>query len=352
MEEKSNDATQTNDFAATSGTVTDYAACPVGNSMPRATEAIAANVSFETGAEPAERAVMAQTPAWEGQPVLDANLVLEGGAMRSLFTAGVLDVLMDAGIVCRRAIGTSAGALCGYNYVAGAKGRTCYVNVNFAPDPRYLSFRSFAKTGNIYGRAFSFDEIPNRIEPFDYDAYRRSPVELVAVSSDLDLGEADYHVIADPVKDLPYLMASSSMPLVSQIVEVEGKRLLDGGTCDSIPIDWSRATGAAKHIVVLTQDATYRKRPDKLLALEHQRYGDFPFYLERLEHRHYEYNRTVRRVERMAKAGEVFLIRPERPVGVSNIEHDQEKLFALYEHGVQVANRLLPALRRYLELEG
>lgn len=300
--------------------------------------------------DPAYRAVMAQTPAWEGQPVLDANLVLEGGAMRSLFTAGVLDVLMDAGIVCRRAIGTSAGALCGYNYVAGAKGRTCYVNVNFAPDPRYLSFRSFVKTGNVYGRAFSFDEIPNRIEPFDYDAYRRSPIELIAVSSDLDLGEADYHVIADPIEDLPYLMASSSMPLVSQIVEVDGKRLLDGGTCDSIPIDWSCTTGAAKHVVVLTRDATYRKRPDKLLALEHQRYGDFPFYLERLEHRHYEYNRTVRRVERMAEAGEAFLIRPERPVGVSNIEHDQEKLFALYEHGVEVAACLLPALKRYLEI--
>lgn len=296
------------------------------------------------------RAVMAQTPAWEGRPVLDANLVLEGGAMRSLFTAGVLDVLMDAGIVCRRAIGTSAGALCGYNYVAGATGRTCYVNVNFAPDSRYLSLRSFVKTGNVYGREFSFDEIPNRIEPFDYDAFRRSPIELVAVSSDLDLGEADYHVVADPVEDLPYVIASSSMPLVSRIVEVDGKRLLDGGTCDSIPVDFSRATGAAKHIVVLTQDASYRKRPDRLLALEHQRYADFPLYLERLEHRYYEYNRTVRRVERMAEAGEAFLVRPERPVGVSNIEHDQAKLFALYEHGVETMAKALPALERYLEI--
>ena len=296
------------------------------------------------------RAVMAQTPAWEGRPVLDANLVLEGGAMRSLFTAGVLDVLMDAGIVCRRAIGTSAGALCGYNYVAGATGRTCYVNVNFAPDPRYLSLRSFVKTGNVYGREFSFDEIPNRIEPFDYDAFRRSPIELVAVSSDLDLGEADYHVVADPVEDLPYVIASSSMPLVSRIVEVDGKRLLDGGTCDSFPVDFSRATGAAKHIVVLTQDASYRKRPDRLLALEHQRYADFPLYLERLEHRYYEYNRTVRRVERMAEAGEAFLVRPERPVGVSNIEHDQAKLFALYEHGVETMAKALPALERYLEI--
>ena len=297
------------------------------------------------------RAVMAQTPAWEGHPVLDCNLVLEGGAMRSLFTAGVLDFLMDKGVVCQRVIGTSAGALCGYNYVAGSTGRTCYINVNFAPDPRYLSLRSFAKTGNAYGRDFSFEEIPNRIEPFDYDAYRRSPIEIVAVSSDLDLGEADYHVIEDPQKDLPYVMASSSMPLVSQIVEIDGKRLLDGGTCDSIPIDYSRSTGAAKHLVVLTQDASYRKGRDKMLAIERQVYGDYPYYLERLEHRPYEYNRTIRRIERMAQAGEAFVIRPERPVGVSNIEHDQEKLFALYEHGVEVAAKAWSALKDYLEIE-
>lgn len=296
------------------------------------------------------RAVMARTPAWEGKPVLDANLVLEGGAMRGLFTAGVLDYLMDRGVVCKRVIGTSAGALMGYNYVAGATGRSCYVNVHFAPDWRYLSWQSFVKTGNVYGRAFSFDEIPNRLEPFDYDAYRRSPIELTAVSSDLDLGEADYHVIADPKDDLPYLIASSSMPLVSQIVEVDGKRLLDGGTCDSIPIDYSRATGAAKHVVVLTQHAEYRKQHDKLLPLERQVYGDHPLYLERLEHRSYEYNRTVRRLERMAEAGEAFVIRPERPVGVSNIEHDREKLFALYEHGLDVASHAWPALKRYLEI--
>ena len=298
------------------------------------TKGTAGEPNAKDAASGPDRAVMARTPAWEGKPVLDANLVLEGGAMRGLFTAGVLDYLMDRGVVCKRVIGTSAGALMGYNYVAGATGRSCYVNVHFAPDWRYLSWQSFVKTGNVYGRAFSFDEIPNRLEPFDYDAYRRSPIELTAVSSDLDLGEADYHVIADPKDDLPYLIASSSMPLVSQIVEVDGKRLLDGGTCDSIPIDYSRATGAAKHVVVLTQHAKYRKHPDKLLPLERQVYSDCPFYLERLEHRSYEYNRTVRRLERMAEAGEAFVIRPERPVGVSNIEHDREKLFALYEHGL------------------
>lgn len=293
--------------------------------------------------------VKAQKAAWEGRPVADVNLVLEGGAMRGQFTGGVLDFFMDKGLVCKRVFGTSAGALNGYNYTAGQAGRTCYINVQYADDPRYLSMRSFVKTGNVYGREFSFDEIPNKLEPFPYDLFRRSPIELTVVSSDLDLGEADYHVMQDPVEDLPYLIASSSMPLVSQIVEVDGKRLLDGGTCDSIPIVRSLMTGEEKHIVVLTQDATYRKSPDKLLALEKQRYSDYPLYLERCAHRYYEYNRTVRNVERMAKEGKVFLIRPERPVEISNIEHDRAKLFDLYEQGLAAAAGCWDDLRRYLE---
>lgn len=293
--------------------------------------------------------VKAQIAAWQGHPVTEANLVLEGGAMRGQFTAGVLDFFMDKGLVCQRVFGTSAGALNGYNYVAGQAGRTCYVNVQYADDPRYLSMRSFVKTGNVYGREFSFDEIPNKLEPFPYELFSASPIELTVVSSDLDLGEADYHVMQDPVADLPYLIASSSMPLVSQIVEVDGKRLLDGGTCDSIPIVKSLMSGASKHIVVLTQDATYRKSPDKLLALEKQRYSEFPYFVERCAHRYYEYNRTVRKIERMAQAGEVFLIRPEKPVEISNIEHDPAKLFDLYEQGLEVAAKRWEDLQKYLE---
>lgn len=294
------------------------------------------------------RRVRERSAFWEGRPVTKANLVLEGGAMRGQFTAGVLDFLMDKGLVCSRVIGTSAGALNGYNYVAGQVGRTCYLNVQYADDPRYLSMRSFVKTGNVFGREFSFDEIPNRLEPFPYDLFSSSPVELTVVSSDLALGEADYHVMEDPIEDLPYLIASSSMPLVSQIVEIDGKSLLDGGTCDSIPIDRSVATGANKHIVVLTQDATYRKGPDKLLALERQRYADFPYFVERCAHRYYEYNRTVRKVERMHASGEAFLIRPERPVEVSSMERDPAKLFDLYEQGVTVAARVWKDLQDYL----
>lgn len=286
--------------------------------------------------------------AYEGHATTPANLVLEGGAMRGLFTAGVVDTFADRGLFCDTVIGVSAGSLMGYNYVAGQTGRGAYINLKFCTDWRYLSLRSFARTGNAFGRELSFDAIPNYIEPFPYEAFDNSPMRLVAVSSDLDLGEADYHLMADARADIPYLIASSSMPLVSTIVEADGKKLLDGGTCDSIPITYSQLTGTKKHIVVCTQDASYRKGPNKLMPLLRQRYAEFPYYLERLELRHVEYNRTRRALERMHDAGEIFLIRPDRPVEVSNLEQNQAKLLDLYEQGVEAAARSWEALERYL----
>ena len=269
--------------------------------------------------------------------------------MRGQFTAGVLDLFMEKKLFCERVIGVSAGALCGYNYVAGQLGRACYLNVKYCADWRYLSLQSFVRTGNAYGREFAFDEIPNTLDPYDYDAFDASPMKLVAVSSNLETGEADYHEFADARADIPYLIASSSMPLVSQTVEVDGKLLLDGGTCDSVPIVYSQLTGARKHIVVLTQAADYVKGPNKLMALLRQRYRDYPYYLDRAAERHYEYNRTYRKLARMQEAGEIFLLRPPEPVTISNMEKDPTKLMALYEQGYETAARAWSALERYLE---
>ncbi len=290
-----------------------------------------------------------RVPAWHGHPVAQANLVLEGGAMRGQFTAGVLDCFMDKKLFCELVVGVSAGALCGYNYVAGEDGRTCYINAKYCDDWRYLSLKSFVRTGNACGRAFAFDEIPNRLEPFDYASFDASPMRLVAVSSNLVTGEADYHEVAHSVADLPYLIASSSMPLVSQTVDVDGKLLLDGGTCDSVPILYSWLTGARKHIVVLTQAADYEKGPNKLMALLRQRYADYPRYLDRLHYRHYEYNRLYRALPRLHDEGRLFLIRPPEPVTVGSMEKDPGKLLALYEQGYAEAARLWPALEAYLE---
>ena len=309
----------------------------------------AAEVPDTPATPPSEAARELHQPAWRGHATTHANLVLEGGAMRGQFTAGVLDFFMDKKLFCERVIGVSAGALCGYNYVAGEDGRTCYLNTKYCTDWRYLSMQSFVRTGNACGREFAFDEIPNRLEPFNYAAFDESPMRLVTVASNLVTGEADYHEFADSLADLPYLIASSSMPLVSRTVEVDGKLLLDGGTCDSVPLTYSLLTGARKHIVVPTQAADYVKGPNKLMALLRQRYHDYPYYLERLHLRHYEYNRLYRALPRLHDEGRIFVLRPPEPVTVSSMEKDADKLFALYEQGYATAALSWDALVRYLE---
>ena len=309
----------------------------------------AAEVPDTPATPPSEAARELHQPAWRGHATTHANLVLEGGAMRGQFTAGVLDFFMDKKLFCERVIGVSAGALCGYNYVAGEDGRTCYLNTKYCTDWRYLSMQSFVRTGNACGREFAFDEIPNRLEPFNYAAFDESPMRLVTVASNLVTGEADYHEFADSLADLPYLIASSSMPLVSRTVEVDGKLLLDGGTCDSVPLTYSLLTGARKHIVVLTQAADYVKGPNKLMALLRQRYHDYHYYLERLHLRHYEYNRLYRALPRLHDEGRIFVLRPPEPVTVSSMEKDADKLFALYEQGYATAALSWDALVRYLE---
>lgn len=289
-------------------------------------------------------------PAYETADVVECNLVLEGGAMRGQFTAGVLDCLMDNGLLPRTAIGVSAGALNGFNYVAGARGRTCYLNTKYSADWRYLSLRSYAMTGNALNTQMSFDDIPNRLDPFDFQAFADSPLQLISVASDLDLGEADYSYLTNAKTQLGYLQASAAMPLVSQIVEIDGKRLLDGGTCDSIPIDYSRATGVAKHLVVLTQDADYVKGPEKVMPLYRRVYNEYPFYLDRLEYRHIDYNRCYRRLTRMHLNDEVFVIRPPEPVTVASMEHDPKKLYDLWLLGYKEMQENFKRLQTYLEL--
>ena len=317
-----------------------------------------ANQSFEQP-QTAQDQEQSQAPApllplqesvWEpDHPVTPANLILEGGAMRCQFTAGVLDVFMERGLLCQRVVGTSAGALSGYTYVAGLPQRTCVMNMALCSDWHYFSMRSFALTGNALNRDYAFRQIPDQLMPFNYQAFNDSPASFVAVSSDLRYGEADYHEFADARADIPYLIASSSMPLVSQAVEVDGKVLLDGGTCDSIPLVYSLKIGAKKHIVVLTQDETYEKEPDRLMPLMRKRYADYPLYLQRADFRYLEYNRTRKACKLMHENGEIFVLMPPEPVTISSMEDDPDKLFDLYVQGRNTAKACWEDLQRYLQ---
>jgi len=289
-------------------------------------------------------------PLYEGCATTPVNLVLEGGAMRGQFTAGVLDFFMEHGLWAQHVIGTSAGALNGYHYVAGEFGRTCYLNTKYCKDWRFMSMRSFALTGNAFGVEFSFDTIPNELEPFDYNNFRNSPMLLTSVASNLETGEADYFCFERLDGNIDYLVATSSMPLVSKTVEIDGKKLLDGGICDSVPIIYSMLTGARKHIVVLTQNVGYVKKPSRFTTLARQRYAEYPYFLERMQYRHLDYNRTYRQLIRLHAEKKVFVIWPPKPVGVVAMEKNVDKLLDLYADGYEEAGRCWAALQDYLAL--
>jgi predicted patatin/cPLA2 family phospholipase len=288
-------------------------------------------------------------PAWKGATLLDCSLVLEGGAMRGQFTAGVLDYLMDEGALPRRTVGVSAGALNGFNYRAGIRGRSILLNTKYCTNWRYFSMRSYALTGSAFNSKFVFERIPQKLEPFDYDGYAASPLELVTVASDLVSGEADYFNLKDARTEIDYLRASSSMPLLSKIVETDNKKLLDGGICDSVPLDYAISWGGRKHIVVLTQHDGYIKPDYKLMPLVRRVYKDYPYFIERFEHRSYEYNRSYRKVKRMKDAGEIFALMPPSPVQVESMEHDPRKLYHLYLVGYEQARRNWKAIQMYLD---
>ena len=287
-------------------------------------------------------------PAWTGKPLLDASLVLEGGGMRCQFTAGVLDFFMEQGLVFPQVIGVSAGALSGANYVAGLYGRTCFLNLKYCDDDRYFSMKSFAKTGNVCGREFMFHELMDVLEPFDKTWFTKSPMKLIAVCSNLVTAKPDYRLIRDLKVDEPYLMATSSLPMMSQIVRVDGKLLLDGGTTDSIPFRYSMDTGYKKHVVVLTQHAEYEKHPGKLAKVAKRIYADYPEYVDVIMNRYHVYNDVHREALELHEKGEIFALVPKVPVELKLLERDPEALLRVYSEGYEVAAENWPALKAYL----
>ncbi len=290
-----------------------------------------------------------KNPAYAGHPVLPVTLVLEGGSMRSMFTAGVLDFFMEHGIVCDQVIGVSAGALSGENYVAGLYGYTAFLNLKFCDDPRYFSMKSFRETGNICGREFMFHEVPNELYPFDKAWFDNSPMHLTAVSTNIVTGQADYHHVQNLEEDLAYLIASSSLPFLSQPVEVDDKLLLDGGTADSIPYAWSfEHFPTHKVIVVLTREAAYEKKLSKTLPITESMYSGYPKYTDLMYHRYFEYNKQHRAALRMHEEGRVFTLAPQKPITLRALEHDRTKLLDLYAQGYAQAAENWDELQAFL----
>ncbi|MDE7224052.1 MAG: patatin family protein [Acetatifactor sp.] len=279
---------------------------------------------------------------------MKTGLVLEGGVMRGMYTAGVLDVLMEQGILVDGVVGVSAGAVFGCNYKSRQIGRSIRYNMKYCRDPRYGDFRSLLKSGNIYEEEFCYCELPDRLDPFDWETYKSSPVEFYVVCTDVDTGRAVYHRCSGEREDLRWMQASASMPFVSRIVEINGRQLLDGGISDSIPVDWFRSVGYEKNLVVLTRPKGFRKKPPKGLPLLQQMIRRYPALSQAVKTRHIRYNQTLDRLQELEKAGMALVLRPSRRIRVSKLERHPRKLRALYELGRKDTERRLERIRRFL----
>ncbi|MEG1731974.1 MAG: patatin family protein [Longicatena sp.] len=276
------------------------------------------------------------------------GLVLEGGGMRGLYTAGVLDFFMEHDLYTDGVIGVSAGACHAANYVAKQIGRAYKISTDYVKDKRYMSTYSLITTGDLFGASFIYDEIPNKLNPFDYDTFNKGKTKLYTVCSNLDTGKAEYLQCINMKIDVAYVRASASLPLLSKIVEIDGKKLLDGGGTDSIPIKHFQEIGYNKNIVVLTQCKEYRKGKNSLLPFIKKTYKKYPKFIKAMENRHIEYNRTLDELSLMEKEGSVFIIRPSSPVTISRLEKNVHNLKALYDQGYQDAKDQYEALMEFI----
>lgn len=278
---------------------------------------------------------------------MKVGLVLEGGAMRGMFTAGVLDVFLDEQIHIDGIVSVSAGALFGVNFPSKQKGRVLRYNKKYLNDKRYMGWHSLFTTGNIVNKDFAFYQLPFELDVFDQEAFARSGIDFYTVLTNVESGEAEYVKIHDAFEQMETLRATSAMPFVSKMVEIDGKKYLDGGIADSIPLRFCQQLGYDKIIVILTRPLDYRKTPTNSLIFN-AFYRRYPKLVERLTNRYADYNRAVEDVIRLNEQGEIFVIRPSVTLPIRRIEKDIAKVQAMYDLGVADAKMAIPMLKQYL----
>ena len=278
------------------------------------------------------------------------GLVMEGGAMRGMFTAGVCDVLLENGITFDGAIGVSAGATFGCNFKSRQIGRAIRYNKRFAHDWRYCSLRSLLLTGDLYGADFCYNVLPTKLDLFDYETYRSNPLKFYVVASDCRTGEPVYKELATcDEKDLTWMRASASMPLVSHIVKIDGYELLDGGMTDSIPLKAFENMGYQKNLVVLTQPREFVKEPSSALKLMKFYLRKYPKLYKAMLHRHEVYNQEKAYTFEQEAAGKCFVICPQEPLGISRTENNPDELQRVYDLGRLTMQENLTKLMEFLK---
>ncbi len=277
-----------------------------------------------------------------------AGLVLEGGGMKGIYTAGVLDFFLDKEMEFSSCYGVSAGACHLCNFLSKQKKRGYRIGINYLDNKRYCSPYNFFTTGDLFGTDMCYDLIPNYLDPYDYDTFNKYEGKAYAVVTNIRTGEAEYLQLQDMHRDIQAVRASSSMPLVSRNVKIGNELYLDGGAADSIPIKKSISDGNEKNVVILTKETGYRRKPSSSLSLIKARYVRYPKVYELMKERHREYNDTLRYLEEQEKEGKAFVIRPKRISEVGRVEKDAEKLKALYEEGYKDAQESYAEILKYL----
>lgn len=277
-------------------------------------------------------------------------LILEGGGMRGLYTAGVLDLFIEKGIEIKYCVGVSAGACQGVSYVSKQLKRNYRVNINYIKDKRYFSVRNWVRTGSLFGMDMLLNKIPNELEPFDYEVFKNSEGVFKIGVTNCETGLAEYYEVKDFREDgYDTLQASISLPLVAQIVEYDGKSLLDGGIADPIPVRQAIKDGNEKHVIILTQHKGYQKSRTKTVPLLKKKYKAYPKFVEAMEKRHEVYNETLSFVDQLEKEGKCFVIRPSMPLNIGRFETNPEKLKGIYEQGYKEAAGKYEELCSFLE---
>ncbi|MBQ8161324.1 MAG: patatin family protein [Clostridia bacterium] len=280
---------------------------------------------------------------------MKTGLVMEGGAMRGMFTCGVIDTLMEHDISFDGAIGISAGAVFGCNYQSRQIGRAIRYNLAYCRDPRYCSLRSYLKTGDLYGVDFCYHEIPDRLDPFDRKAFRENPMDFFVGATDVATGKPVYHLCRNgEAHDMLYFQASASMPFVSRKVEVDGLQLLDGGISDPVPYAFMQKKGYDRLVLILTQPRGYRKKSSALGGVFRAALRKTPKLAEAMAGRPELYNRQMEEIDSLEASGQALVIRPPAALQIGHTEHDPRQLQRVYDIGREVAMQRLKDITKYL----
>ena len=279
-------------------------------------------------------------------------LVLEGGAMRGLYTAGVLDVFLDNNINIDGIIGVSAGALFGANYYSKQRGRALRYNKKYCKDKRYISIHSLITTGNIVNKDFAFYKVTNELDPFDDEEFIKTNKDFYVVITNVETGSSEYiNIKNSTVKNLEVLRATSAMPIVSKMVEINNHKYLDGALADSIPVTKAIDMGYDKIIVILTRPLEYRKKPfSKLESLFIKlKYRKYPKLVKAILNRYSNYNECLEKIIDLESKKEIFVIRPSRDLNISRLEKDECKLQEVYDLGINDAKKQMKKLIEFLK---